>query len=117
MVWPPVLTTIEDPPGYFKLLDGQGKCVAEIVFVRRGEECGYRAVIVPQGADETAILVGYFTSLLPAVKAAHLRLERATKAATEVSISTNYAGRSRLADLVSHGIHLLSSCPQNHTHN
>ncbi|MET4705871.1 hypothetical protein [Frigoribacterium sp. UYMn621] len=73
MVWHPVLATVEGPPGRFTLLDGQGQPVAEKVLVRRGAECGYRAVILSAGGSEAAI-VGYFTALLPAVKAAHLRV-------------------------------------------
>lgn len=73
MVWHPVLATIESPPGRFTLLDGEGHPVAEIVLVRRGSECGYRAVIL-SGAEGETVIVGYFTSLLPAVKAAHLRV-------------------------------------------
>ena len=72
MVWHPVLATIEGPPGRFTLLDGEGHPVAEIVLVRRGSECGYRAVIL-SGVEE-AFIVGYFTALLLAVKAAHLRV-------------------------------------------
>ena len=71
MVWDPVLATIEDPPGRFTLLDGEGKPVAEIVLVRRGSECGYRAGLLPR-PGHGAVVVGYFTTLLSAVKAAHL---------------------------------------------
>ena len=71
MVWHPVLATIEDPPGHFILLDGDGKPVAEIVLVRRGSECGYRAGLVLR-PGHGAVVVGYFTTLLSAVKAAHL---------------------------------------------
>ena len=71
MVWHPVLATIEDPPGRFILLDGDGKPVAEIVLMRRGNECGYRArLLASPGYD--AVVVAYFTTLLSAVKAAHL---------------------------------------------
>ena len=73
MVWHPVLATIEDPPGRFILLDGDGKPVAEIVLVRRGSECGYRAGLLPR-PGHGAVVVGYFTTLLSAVKAAHLRV-------------------------------------------
>jgi len=73
MVWHPVLATIEGPPGRFTLFDGQGQPVAEIVLVRRGSECGYRAVILSEAKREPA-LVGYFTALLPAVKSAHLQV-------------------------------------------
>jgi hypothetical protein len=73
MVWHPVLSTVEGPPGCFTLLDGAGQPVAEIVLVRRGAECGYRAVII-SGVESEEALVGYFTALLPAVKAAHLRV-------------------------------------------
>ena len=72
MVWHPVLATMEGPPGRFTLLDGEGHPVAEIVLVRRGSECGYRAVILSE--VEEAFIVGYFTALLPAVRAAHLRV-------------------------------------------
>jgi hypothetical protein len=74
MVWHPVLATLEDPPGRFMLLDGEGKPVAEIVFVRRGQECGYRAVMLPHPECGAVVVVGYFTTLLAAVKAAHLRV-------------------------------------------
>ena len=73
MVWHPVLATIEDPPGRFTLLDGEGKPVAEIVLVRRGHECGYRAVLLVRPGHDV-VVVGYFTTLLFAVKAAHLRV-------------------------------------------
>ena len=73
MVWHPVLATIEDPSGRFILLDGDGNPLAEIVFIRRGSECGYRAgLLLRPGHD--AVVVGYFTTLLSAVKAAHLRV-------------------------------------------
>lgn len=71
MVWHPVLATIEDPPGRFILLDGDGKPVAEIVLMRRGNESGYRARLLARPGHD-AIVVGYFTTLLSAVKAAHL---------------------------------------------
>jgi hypothetical protein len=73
MVWHPVLATIEEPPGRFTLLDGEDKPVAEIVLVRRGHECGYRAVLLPRLGQDAAV-VGYFMTLLSAVKAAHLRV-------------------------------------------
>ena len=73
MVWHPVLATVEDPPGRFALLDGDGKPVAEIVLVRRGDECGYRAVLFPRPGHDP-VVVGYFTTLFSAVKAAHLRV-------------------------------------------
>ena len=57
MAWHPVLATIEDPPGRFMLLDGEGKSVAEIVPVRRGQECGYRAVLLPR-LEHDAVVVG-----------------------------------------------------------
>ena len=71
MVWHPVLATIEDPPGHFILLDGDGNPVAEIVFIRRGNECGYRAGLLARPGHD-AVVVAYFTTLLSAVKAAHL---------------------------------------------
>ena len=73
MVWHPVLATIEGPRGSFALLDGEGHPVAEIVLVRRGSEYGYRAGVLSR-ADEDTVVVGYFTALLPAVKAAHVRV-------------------------------------------
>lgn len=75
MVWHPVLATIEDPPGRFILLDGDGdgKPVAEIVLMRRGNECGYRARLLAR-PGYGAVVVAYFTTLLSAVKAAHLRV-------------------------------------------
>ena len=73
MVWHPVLATIEDPPGCFTLLDGDGKPVAEIALVRRGNECGYRAGLLPRPGHDV-VVVGYYTTLLSAVKAAHLRV-------------------------------------------
>ena len=71
MVWHPVLATIEDPPGRFILLDGDGKPVAEIVLIRRGNDCGYRARLLARPGHD-AVVVAYFTTLLSAVKAAHL---------------------------------------------
>jgi hypothetical protein len=73
VAWHPVLSTAEGPPGRFMLLDGEGSPVAEIVFVRRGEECGYRATRLAS-PDREAELIGYYRTLLAAVRAAHLRI-------------------------------------------
>ncbi len=71
-MWHPVLSTVEVRPGYFTLNDGFGRAVAQITFVRRGTELGYRAErLIPDAENE---LVGYFTTLLTATKAAHLRV-------------------------------------------
>lgn len=72
MVWHPIMSTVETRPGCFVLQDGFDRPVAQIDFIRRGPDVGYRAERFVAG--EANELVGYFTTLLSATKAAHLRV-------------------------------------------
>lgn len=66
------MATVEIRPGCFLLHDGFDRPVAQIDFIRRGDELGYRAERFV--ADECNEVIGYFTTLLSASKAAHLRV-------------------------------------------
>jgi hypothetical protein len=68
--WHPILAARETAPGHWYMIDGLGKPYAQIRFVKRGNELGYRA----DRCDERGALtdlVGYFRALAPATAAVH----------------------------------------------
>jgi hypothetical protein len=65
--WHPILSTVEGEPGHWELVDPLGRKYGDVRIVRRGDEVGYR------GLDRSLQLVGYYRTLLSAVKAVHMR--------------------------------------------
>lgn len=70
-VWHPILASVEVAPGVFELRDQYGSTYAVVRWVEVGSETGWRAVLTG-AADEGRQLIGYYSGLLAAVKAAHL---------------------------------------------
>lgn len=70
-VWHPILAARECEPGRWVMFDTMDRPYAVIQLVDVGGERGYRAVTYAvQSADRE--LVGYYRTLMAAVKAAHM---------------------------------------------
>lgn len=75
--WHPILTAREPEPGTWWLVDDDARPYAIVDVVRRHGEVGYRVTTWAESLGHRT-LIGYWRKLMPAMTAAHDRIQRGT---------------------------------------
>ena len=70
--WHPILSAVETEPGVWLMVGQYGQPYVIIRSIQIGQESGYRAVTAAERRQDRK-LIGYFTTLRAATKAAHQR--------------------------------------------
>jgi hypothetical protein len=66
--WHPILVAVELSPGHWEMRAQYGMKYGDVRIVKRGDDVGYRAIVLPVGSDRPFV-VGYYRTLKAAVTA------------------------------------------------